>query len=113
MASLVRMATGAFSLDNAIKLGELKAMVETGRVEAALLRLEDALSEYTKVFVSEKSTKLLYNGGKIRKRFFQANEKITVGQIVTVFDHEKNLIGLYTVIEEENDFFIKPFKMLI
>lgn len=113
MASLLRTATGAFSLENAIKLGELKALAETGQVETVLLRLEDALNEYTKVFVSEKSTKLLYNGGKIRNKFFQAEKEIVAGQIVTVFDHEKKLIGLYTIIEEEKDFFIKPFKMLI
>ena len=113
MASLLRTATGAFSLENAIKLGELKALAETGQVETVLLRLEDALNEYTMVFVSEKSTKLLYNGGKISTKFFQAEKEIVACQIVTVFDHEKKLIGLYTIIEEEKDFFIKPFKMLI
>lgn len=113
MAELTRTATGTFSLENAIKLGELKAMAEAGQVEKALLKLEDALTEYTKVFVSEKSAKLLYNGGKIRSGFFKSEKAVENGQVVMVFDHEKNLVGLYTIIEEENDFFIKPFKMLI
>lgn len=113
MASLLRTATGGFSLDNAIKLGELKAMAEAGQAEGALLKLEEALKDYTKVVVSQVSTKLLYNGGKIRSRFFQAEKKVEAGQIVTGFDYENNLIGLYVVVEEEKDFFIKPFKMLI
>lgn len=113
MASLVRTATGAFSLENAIKLVELKEVAEAGQMELVLLRLEDALKEYTKVWVSEKSVKLLYNGGKIWDGFFQAEKEIEKGQLVTVFDHEKNLVGLYTVMQEEQSFFIKPFKMLI
>jgi tRNA pseudouridine55 synthase len=113
MASLLRTASGAFSLENAIKLGELKAFAEAGRLEEVLLGLEDALMGFGKVFVSEKSTKLLYNGGKIRNEFFQAQRNLEVGQTVTVFDHEANLMGLYKVVQEENSFFIKPFKMLI
>ncbi|WP_352400492.1 tRNA pseudouridine(55) synthase TruB [Anaerotignum sp.] len=113
MSELVRTATGTFSLEDAIKLGDLKALAETGQVEKVLLKLEDALTEYTKVFVSEKSAKLLYNGGKIRSGFLKPEKAIKNGQVVVVFDHKKNLVGLYTVIEEENDFFIKPFKMLI
>jgi len=38
---------------------------------------------------------------------------LEIGQMVTVFDHEKTLIGLYHIIQEEESFFIKPFKMLI
>ncbi len=113
MASLLRTASGAFSLENAIKLGELKALSEAGKLEEVLLSLEDALKGVTKVFVSENSTKLLYNGGKIQNEFFQAQSKLEVGQTVTVFDHEKNFIGLYKVVQEANSFFIKPFKMLI
>ncbi len=113
MASLLRTATGAFSLENAIKLYELKALEEAGQVETILLKLEDALEGYTRVFVSEKSNKLLYNGGKIYKNFLHAENELSDGQEVTVFDHEKNLIGIYTVVQEEKSFFIKPFKMLI
>lgn len=113
MASLLRIATGGFSIENAITLAELKEKMKLGQVEEVFLKLEDVLAGYTKVIVSEKSTKLLYNGAKIRNNFFRAQGEIQLNQIVTVFDFEDNLVGLYTVLEEENDFFIKPFKMLI
>ncbi|WMI81692.1 tRNA pseudouridine(55) synthase TruB [Anaerotignum sp. MB30-C6] len=113
MASLSRIATGGFSVEDAITLGQLKDMARAGKAEEVLLKLEEVLKEYTRVIVSDKSTKLLYNGGKIRSKFFKAQKELEVGQVVTVFDYENNLIGLYTVIKEENDFFIKPFKMLI
>ncbi|KAF5069546.1 tRNA pseudouridine(55) synthase TruB [Anaerotignum sp.] len=113
MASLLRTATGAFTLENAIKLEELKALEEAGQVDTILLGLADALEGYTRVFVSEKSAKLLYNGGKIRSEFFQAEKELKEGQEVIVFDHKMNLTGIYTVVQEEKSFFIKPFKMLI
>lgn len=113
MESLLRTATGAFFLENAIKLGKLKAFAESGQMDLVLLRLEDALKDYTRVFVSENTAKLLYNGGKIRSDFFQAENVLEHGETVTVFDHEKNLVGLFTAIHDEKDDLIKPFKMLI
>lgn len=114
MAELLRTATGAFSLENAIKLEELKALAEQEKAEDALLTMEDALWDFPMVQVSEKSTKFLYNGGKIQERFF--NEKpqsYKEGDIVTAYDHEKNLVGLYEIKKDEDQFFMKPFKMLI
>ena len=113
MASLLRTKTGAFALEDAIRLGELKDLVEGGQEGTALLGLEAALAEYPQVVVSEASQKLLYNGGKIGQDFFYIEAMPEIGQMVTVFDHEKNLVGLYHIIQEEESFFIKPFKMLI
>lgn len=112
MASLLRTKTGSFSLDHAVKLEELKALAEENKIESVILSMESALADYTKVTVSEKSTKLLYNGGKIQAAFYHSEVPLREGEIVSVFDSRKNLIGLYQVQKEEN-FYIKPFKMLI
>ncbi len=113
MAGLLRTKTGDFALENAMKLGVLKALVEEGQAETALLGMEEALQGYPKAVVSEEARKLLYNGGKIRRDFFCIENMPEVGQMVTVFDHEKNLVGIYHIVQEEKSFFIKPFKMLI
>lgn len=114
MAELLRTATGAFSLENAIKLDELKALAEAEKAEEALLTMEDALVDFPVVKVAEKSTKLLYNGGKIQERFFtEKPASLQIGEIVTVYDHENNLVGLYEIKQEDSNFFIKPYKMLI
>lgn len=114
MAELLRTATGAFSLENAIKLEELKALAEQEKAEDALLTMEDALWDFPMVQVSEKSTKFLYNGGKIQERFFtEKPQSYKEGDIVTAYDHEKNLVGLYEIKKDEDQFFMKPFKMLI
>ncbi|MDO4531377.1 MAG: tRNA pseudouridine(55) synthase TruB [Bacillota bacterium] len=114
MAELLRTATGAFSLENAIKLDELKALAEEGRTEEALLTMEKALKDYPVVKVSPKSTKFLYNGAKIQERFFtEKPASYKEGDIVAAYDHENNLVGLYEIKNEENNFYMKPYKMLI
>ena len=113
MAELLRTATGAFSLENAIKLDELKALAEQEKAEEALLTMEVALKDFPVVKVSEKSAKFLYNGGKIQERFFTEKPASSQeGDIVVVYDHENNLVGLYEIKKDEN-YFIKPYKMLV
>ncbi len=114
MAELLRTRTGAFSLENAIKLDELKALAEQEKVEDVLLTMEDALEDFPVVKVSEKSAKFLYNGGKIQERFFtEKPEVLKEGEIVVAYDHEYNLVGLYELIKDDNSFLIKTYKMLI
>lgn len=113
MAELLRTATGAFSLENAIRLSELKELAEQERAEEALLTMKEALKDFPVVKVAKGSTKLLYNGGKIWENFFEEKPaSLQVGEIVAVYDFENNLVGLYEIKQEEA-FFIKPFKMLI
>jgi tRNA pseudouridine55 synthase len=114
MAELLRTRTGAFSLENAIKLDELKALAEQEKVETVLLTMEEALEDFPVVKVSEKSQKFLYNGGKIQERFLTEKPAVlTEGEIVATYDYENNLVGLYELIKDENSFLIKPYKMLI
>ena len=114
MAELLRTKTGTFSLENAIKLDEMKALAEQGKAEEALLTMEDALKDFPVVKVAEKSAKLLYNGGKIQEKYFtQKAAPLKVGEIVAVYDFKDNLVGLYEIKQENESFLIKPFKMLI
>lgn len=114
MAELLRTATGAFTLENAVKLSELKALAEQNRTEEILLTMEEAIKEFPAIHIAAESTKLLYNGGKIFERFFTKKSRpLQVGEIAAVFDSQNALVGLYEIQQEENHFFIKPFKMLI
>ena len=114
MAELLRTRTGAFSLENAIKLDELKTLAEQEKVETVLLTMEEALEGFPVVKVSEKSQKFLYNGGKIQERFLTEKPAVlTEGEIVVTYDYENNLVGLYEIKKEENNFYIKPYKMLL
>lgn len=114
MAELLRTATGSFSLGNAIKLDDLKALAEQERAEEALLTMQEALRDFPVIKIVEGSTKLLYNGGKIQEKYFTKQPKtLQEDEIAAVYDFENHLVGLYTLKKEETNFYIKPFKMLV
>lgn len=114
MESLLRTATGSFSLDAAIKLDELRALAAQERLADGMLSMEEALRDFPKIRVSARAEKLLYNGGKIRAEFFaEQPEVLTENRLAAVYDSKRTLIGLYTLQKEAGAFFIKPYKMLI
>ena len=64
---------------------------------------------------SPKAEKLLYNGAKIYQNFFRNEENAVKDEITAVYDSKMNLIGLYTLLfdEDKNEAYIKPATMLM
>ena len=114
MAELLRTKTGSFSMENAVKLSNLKELAEQDRAEEALLRMEDALKDFPVIRIAESAEKLLYNGGKIWEKYMEKKPTVLkVDTIAAVYDSKENLVGLYEIKKEEQKFFIKPYKMLL
>lgn len=114
MDELLRTATGAFTLETAIRLSELKALAEAERAEEALLSMETVLQGFPTVRVAKNAAKLLYNGGKIRAEFFtEKPEACKDGEIVAGYDFLGQPVGLFEWKQEDGGCFIKPFKMLL
>ncbi len=114
MAGLLRTKTGAFALEDAIRLSELKELAEQGRAEEALLSMEEALRDFPRICVESGFTKLLYNGGKIwQKHFAEHPQELREGGLAAVYDSERRLVGLHEIKREGKSFYIKPYKMLV
>ena len=114
MAGLLRTRTGAFALEDAIRLSELKELAEQGRAEEVLLSMEEALRDFPRIRVEQDFTKLLYNGGKIRqKHFAERPQELQEGSLAAVYDSERRLVGLHEIKREGKSFYIKPYKMLV
>ncbi|MFI3173858.1 MAG: tRNA pseudouridine(55) synthase TruB [Bacillota bacterium] len=114
MATLERTATGTFSIDHAVTLGELENLVEGDKLDEVLLSMETMFSHLSKVVILEKFHKLLCNGAKLYSDFFsEVVGELSQGEMVTVFDYEGNFIGLYHVSVSEGTVSVKPFKMLV
>jgi tRNA pseudouridine55 synthase len=106
MSKLVRTQSGRFTLDNAIRLDELKKIVADGRLGEVLLLPEEALDGYRRVVVSSAAEKYLANGNKISLNY--CNIKPDEGEKIVVFDEKEKLVGVYVVTED----CIKPVTML-
>lgn len=106
MSALVRCASGRFTMENSIKIDDFKRLVEENRLASVLLPMEEALSEYKKITVSSKAEKYLINGNKISLNY--CSDRLVCGEKVVVFDEEKNIVGVYEVLDD----CIKPLTML-
>lgn len=114
MAGLLRTAAGAFSIGDAFRLEQLKAWAAQGQAENHLLSMEQALRDFPKIRISERFTKLLVNGAKLREHsFVEKAGNLCEGEIAAVYDSKGGLAGLYTVRQDETGIYIKPLKMLI
>lgn len=114
MESLLRTATGSFSLEQAIRLDDLRALAAEDRAAEAMLSMKEALRDFPKIRVSAQSEKLLYNGGKIKQTYFTEKPAVLEeNSLAAVYDSGEKLVGLYTIQKEADAFFIKPYKMLI
>ncbi len=114
MAELLRTAAGAFAVENAVRLSQLKEWAEQGQEEKHLLSMEQALREFPKIRIAERFTKLLLNGARLPEHSFAEQDRaFAEGETATVYDSAGNLTGLYTVRSDAAGLYIKPLKMLI
>lgn len=114
MAELLRTAAGAFRVEDAVTLSQLKEWAEQGQAERHLLSMEQALRDFPRIRISERFTKLLLNGAKLWEYSFAEKDKnLRAGQTAAVYDSAGSLTGLYTVRQDETGLYIKPLKMLI
>jgi len=64
MGDLLRRASGAFGLDSAIKIDEIKALASEGRVGDYVIAPEEFFKECHKVYAKEEALKFIRNGNK-------------------------------------------------
>lgn len=66
MTALVRTKACGFSLDECITIEQAQALADEGKLTERILSLDSIFSQYTKVRLDEKRTKLYKNGVKLR-----------------------------------------------
>lgn len=115
MSYLLRTMSGRFNIDTAIKLDELKTIVEKGNIDDILITIDDVLCNYKKVKISPKAIKLLHNGGKIYEYFFDGKYDIKKDEEVLVYDAEGIFIGIfqYNYDKSKEMYCVKPVKILL
>ena len=94
MKNLKRTRQGIFLLEDAIEVDEISY--------DKLIKIEDALSNYNRVFVDEDIAKSVKNGAII--------DKIEDYENILIYNKENILLALYKVYEKDNNK-MKPHKM--
>lgn len=110
MESLLRTRVSEFSLENALKLSEVEALVK--KEDFSFVHSVDSVFlQYEKAVVEERFNKILYNGNRIEPEMLK--EAVTDGREkpVRIYDEKGQFIGVYEFQEDRGNY--KPVKIFM
>jgi len=109
MSSLLRTKVNCFNIEDSIKLDELKSYKQNNQLDKIIIKIDDVLKDFPKLYIKQSLTDNLYNGNII----YDCNIELAQNQFVLVYDYKQNLVGIYQTFYDKDRFYIKPNKMLI
>jgi tRNA pseudouridine55 synthase len=95
LAGLERTSSGSFSIDRAVTLDQLQAMMTAGTVEQVVTPIDDALAEFPAVPISETETARVMNGNAISCPLSIAN---ITSERVRLHSPAGRLLGLARIV---------------
>ena len=104
MEELTRTKVGRFELKDSLKLEELSDLAQNGRLEDALIPLDQMFSELQSVVPAEKYISKAYNGNDFFKNQLSEDGKFCSGEKVRVYDAQGHFIGVYRYMEDRKMF---------
>ncbi|MFV0464779.1 MAG: tRNA pseudouridine(55) synthase TruB [Lachnospiraceae bacterium] len=114
MKQLTRVASGAFSIDSALKLSEIEQIMNSNNSESAfqdiLIPVDHILSDYPVVRGSIAVTQLLENGNKVPINELTSEiELIEYSGSVRMYDANDRFVGIFKKTENSGEY--RPEKM--
>lgn len=107
MEELIRTRSGGFGIEQALKLSQVERLLEEGRLEAHILRIEDMLLEYPRLDCPAAQDRLLDNGNPLPA---PGGGSAVEGR-VRVYDSQGVFKGIYQQKENTGKYF--PVKMFL
>ena len=104
MEELTRTKVGRFELKDSLKLEELRDLAQNGRLEDALIPLDQMFSELQSVVPAEKYIPKAYNGNDFFRNQLSETGKFCSGEKVSVYDAKGHFIGIYRYMEDKKMF---------
>ncbi|MBO4289263.1 MAG: tRNA pseudouridine(55) synthase TruB [Lachnospiraceae bacterium] len=109
MESLCRVRSGSFTLEDSVKIGEVRELFEAGRLEEKLIGLDRILEEYPVFVCDEAHEKALLNGNRLAPAWGSGTVPPKVPAVVK--DSRGNIRALYRLKEEDD--MLHPDVMLL
>ncbi|MCL2573225.1 MAG: tRNA pseudouridine(55) synthase TruB [Defluviitaleaceae bacterium] len=112
MDELLRTRSGSFSVENAIKIDDLRDIAAYDELDRVIMPIEGALGHFPRIIISNKVEKWMRNGNKIPLEYVSGIlcEKTSSYEEYLAHDQDGNLAGIYVQIGQE---YIKPKVMLL
>lgn len=112
MEDLLRIKSGEFELDSALKLSEVERLVKEGGIEEKIIPVDRVFAALPAVKCDIRAQKLLLNGNRIPESFiFGEKQSYEAGQNVRLYDDSGKFTGIYEYKDKTGDF--KPVKLFL
>jgi len=96
MGELLRSKSGSFSLDNSLKLDDIKTLAADGRIVTRIIPPDVILKDYPRIDVCYEALKFIRNGNSINEKFIEEQgEQPIIGQKYRLYFKKEQFIGLY------------------
>ena len=92
MEKLLRTKAGQFLLEDSLRLSEVERLRDEGRLEEAILPVDEVFTAHPKAVLKKESSRLGYNGNSFRKTDLTVQD-VKEGEI-RVYDHAGAFIGI-------------------
>ena len=116
MKSLLRTRVDRFKLEDSLKLSQLEALMKEGRLEEALLSVDQVFENCPAVFMKPEADKLVYNGNPFADRQIKELPEVEEKELeerVRVYDSQGRFIGLYRRELRDKEGCFRPVKMFL
>ncbi len=111
MESLKRTRVGEFGIDEALTLGQLQELKDTGRLEECVRSVETCFAQYPALHVAGEHGKLLDNGNCFYPSHTIEKKKYPAGEWVRVYKEDGHFYGVYAYDSEQHRY--RPVKMFL
>lgn len=109
MESLLRTRVAEFTLENALKLSEVEALVGTENF-SFVHSVDSVFLQYEKAVVEERFNRILYNGNRIEPEMLKESAG-SQDKPVRIYDEKGQFIGIYEFQEDRGNY--KPVKIFM
>ena len=115
MKSLLRTRVDRFRVEDSLRLSEIEELAREGRIEEALIPVDEMFPAYPKLCMKEAADRLVYNGNPFSAGDAQEllQEETLCGTQVRVYDSSGNFVGIYRRQEDGQGLSYRPVKMFL
>ena len=116
MEKLTRTRVGGFTVENALKLGQIEKAASEGKITDVITDVEDLFGALAAVHTTGTVSRLLTNGNvisgdSVRSLVSEGEISVSNGTRVRMYDAEGTFAGVYEYKISDDDF--KPYKMFL
>ena len=118
MGKLLRTKTGIFEVEESYKLSEIQEIVNSENIleNKALIKVDEVLSDYEKLFLNKNYEKLLLNGNILDRNAFYLEDGLSPsfdidGKMYRIYDATGKFMAVYKFFKKTD--ILKPEKMFM